>query len=139
MYPKTEVFFREDNDWTSADAEQILRDSFSALDNYLTDYENLFLAEMATFGDETILTLAGMVAKITQSLGGDVSSPGAKFALENRQEAIDEGRVFVYADCKDFSDLPDSTWMEHSPEARRFAELEEEYGDEYTMYIFEKC
>ena len=131
MYHKTEVFFREDNDWTSDDTDQILRDSFSALDDYLTDYENLFLAEMATFGDETILTLAGMVAKITESLGGDVSSRGAKFALKKRQEAIDEGRVFVYADCENALDYPDSTWMEYSPEARMYKEWEEKYDEEY--------
>ncbi len=113
----TNVFFRPDNDWTSADAESILRGSVSALDDYMTDYEDLWLAEVSTFGDETILTLAGMFAKLTEVLGGDTDNHGAKFALRERQERIDSGHCFVYGDREDYLD---KSWMDLAPDTEDF-------------------
>ena len=114
MYP--EVFFRYGKDWTSDDAEQILRGSVAALNDYLTDYEDLFLAEVVTFGDEAILTLAGMFAKLTEIFGGNTDDWTIQYALRRRQNRIDEGADVCYGEYKEYDwDLPDHTWMDYDP------------------------
>lgn len=111
---RPEVFFH--NGPESLDAQSYLESAFFELEE-MTDYEQLFLYEMELFDDETVMTLAGMVAKIVERLGGDTSDFRLQFALRRRQDRIDSGHEFVMSDYYDEDkSFPLESWLDLTPD-----------------------
>lgn len=112
---RPEVFFH--NGPESMDARDYLEAAFFELEEDMTDYESLFLAEMSLFDDETVMTLAGMVAKIVSNLGGDVSDHRIQFALRWRDRLIESGQQFVMSEYWDSDEpFPDKSWLDYLPD-----------------------
>lgn len=113
MYPK--VFFKSGPE--SMDAESYLEAAFFELEEELTDYESLFLSEMALHDDDTVMVLAGMVAKIVEKLGGDTTDWRIQFALRHRQDRINSGHEFKISDYwDDDATFPDKSWFDYTPD-----------------------